>query len=381
MITAKKQGTIVHFVANVNGGVWSVVKTLAAYHRPRWRVLLVAMYRGQLRPSHAAEAEEHFDAANLVHRPSVRGIYYLAPAKVAAAIRALGVDATADNVVYHFHTGPYTPCVYRLPRGRRTGKWLACFHGSRGNFRDVNNPAKRVLHIAGVRSLLRKRVTLVAVSNRSAQDLAHLYGCREEDFRVVHNGTEPQDSGNRATPANGNRPFRVGFLGTVTPIKGWRKVVTAVRQLRREGLNVACTIAGDGSDFPELKRLAAQHAEWLDAPGHVDQPEKHALPSMDVLVLPSEYEGHPEVILEAMSSGVPCICSDVGGCAETVRQEKEGYILRQNTAEEIADRIRSIINTDGMWANMSRNCVARHQEMFTAEKMAASWEQLYLEAI
>jgi len=96
--------------------------------------------------------------------------------------------------------------------------------------------------------------------------------------------------------------------------------------------------------------------------------------------LPSDFEGHPQVLLEALSCGVPCICSDVGGCAETVRHEREGYILRGKTAEEIAGYIARMMQSREAWRTLSRNCILRHRQMFTAEKMAASWEQLYLEA-
>ena len=98
-----------------------------------------------------------------------------------------------------------------------------------------------------------------------------------------------------------------------------------------------------------------------------------------MLVLPSDFEGHPQVLLEAMSCGVPCICSDVGGCAETIWHGREGYILRESSTEEIAGYLRGIVDGNGLWTTMSRNCLTRHREMFTAEKMAASWEQLYLQ--
>ena len=80
-----------------------------------------------------------------------------------------------------------------------------------------------------------------------------------------------------------------------------------------------------------------------------------------------------------MSCGVPCICSDVGGAAETIRHGREGFVLRQNTAEEIALHVKQILETEGLWEQMSRNCIDRHRDMFTAEKMADSWEQLYLD--
>jgi glycosyltransferase involved in cell wall biosynthesis len=80
-----------------------------------------------------------------------------------------------------------------------------------------------------------------------------------------------------------------------------------------------------------------------------------------------------------MACGVPCICSDVGGCAETVRHGEDGYILHVNTAEEIAAYLKPIAVEEGLWTRLARNSVARHAAMFTAGRMADSWEQLYRE--
>ena len=149
--------------------------------------------------------------------------------------------------------------------------------------------------------------------------------------------------------------------------------------LRGDGVAAVCSIVGDGPEYADLRQLAARHPEWLTAPGHVEQPERRVLPLLDVLVLPSECEGHPMVLLEAMASGVACICSDVGGCAETIRHGRDGFILRQNTPAQIARHLNRIIVEDGLWARLSRSCAARHAEMFTAARMTACWEQLYRE--
>jgi glycosyltransferase involved in cell wall biosynthesis len=254
---------------------------------------------------------------------------------------------------------------------------LACFHGSLGNFGDCHSPIKRWLYRAGVRDLVKKRVALVAVSRRSAVECAAMYGRLTADFRVAYNGTRiPQAAGGelRRKP---HRPFRVGFVGTVIATKGWQRVVAAVGQLRQAGMDVACSIVGDGPESAKLKRLAAQHAEWLDAPGHVEKPQERVFPALDALVLPSNFEGHPEVLLEAMACGVPCICADVGGCAETIRHDREGYLLRENSAEEIAAYLKTIVASEPLWARLSRNALARHREAFTAQHMANRWEQLY----
>jgi glycosyltransferase involved in cell wall biosynthesis len=335
-----------------------------------------------LGPGIAADAQRLFDRWVFVPRPPLPGIFYLAPLRVTAALRALRVADDADPVVHHFHAGPFTPWVYRLPRRPPAGNWLATFHGSRGSFGDtqgaLKGALKRRLHIAGVAALRRKGFTLVSVSARSARDCAEMYHCPPSDFRIVYNGTPPDATGGVAARGRGH-PLRVGFVGTVMPAKGWRTAVDAVARLRGEGVEAVCSIVGDGPDAAGLRRLAAAHSQWLSAPGHVPEPQQRVFPSLDVLLLPSQCEGHPQTLLEAMACGVTCICADVGGCAETVRHGQEGYILRQNTAEEIAAHLKRIALEDGLWTRLSRNCVARHAEMFTAGRMAAAWERLYLE--
>jgi glycosyltransferase involved in cell wall biosynthesis len=321
---------------------------------------------------------EHFDAVRLVRRPAVTGAYYFPRVGVVAALKSLGIDPRADNLVCHFHTGPYTSWVYRLPRRPAGGHWLVSFHGSRGSFGDLHNRIKRWMHVRGVKDLRQRRLTLVAVSRRSAADCAAMYGGEPAEYHVAYNGSGTAAAESAAVRTQPHRPFRVGFVGAVTAAKGWRRIVAAVEQSRLLGLDAVCSIVGDGPDYPELRRLAMERAEWLVAPGHVENPQRQIFPALDLLVLPSDCEGHPEVVLEALACGVPCICSDVGGCAETVRDGREGYILRENSSREIAARIAEVMRTDGLWTRLSRNCLARHRAMFTAERMAAEWESLYL---
>lgn len=374
-----KHPTVIHFVANIGGGVWSVAKTLAEHHRPRWRRFLVGVYKAPLQPEFAAEAESLFDGAYLASRPSFPGSYHLLPLRVSTALAKLGVDPLDERNVYHFHTGPYTPLVYHLPRGPRRGKWLSCFHGARGNFGDTHSVLKRSLHRRCVRQMLREQFTLASVSARGAQDCAAMYGCQADDFQIVYNGAEGPVSGPPPARLQPHAPFHVGFVGSLIPIKGWRKVVDAVQQLRYSGRDVVCSIVGDGPQRDDLARLARQHAAWLRAPGHVPDPQANVFPELDALLLPSEFEGHPRVLLEAMAGGVPCVCSDVGGNAETIRDGQEGFVLHESTAEEIAQRLGQLISTPGLWPQLSASCVRRHAEMFTADRMADNWERLYLE--
>jgi glycosyltransferase involved in cell wall biosynthesis len=205
-----------------------------------------------------------------------------------------------------------------------------------------------------------------------------MYLLPESTFTVAYSGVVGGEKPRLPRAANDPRPFHIGFLGTVQPGKGWERVVAAAELLRKRGKRVICTIAGDGHDFPQLQSLAARNPDWLRAPGRVHDPSKSFLPGLDVVVLPSEFEGLPLVLPEAMSCGVPCICTNVGGCAEAVRDGQEGFVLSKNCTDEIADDITRLIDDRGLWLKFSANGRRRYEEIFTPTRMVESLKDLYL---
>jgi glycosyltransferase involved in cell wall biosynthesis len=372
------RGTVIHFCLSPDGGVWTHIRLLARQLRPQWRTAVVAVSRGATHPEVFREANECCDRALILSRPAMFGIYYLAPVDVRRALQELDIDPSREEVVCHFHTGPSTPWFFRIPRDLR-GRKLVSYHGSLGNFRDtgVKGFPRRLFGIAGTWRMRSAGFEFIAVSRRSAQDCAAMYVVPESTFGVAYSGVVGATEPRPPRTADDNRPFHIGFLGTVQPGKGWERVVEAGRLVRERGKNIVCTIAGDGHDFPRLQQVAAQNAPWLSAPGRIHDATRSFLPTLDVLVLPSEFEGLPLVLPEAMSCGVPCICTDVGGCTEAVRDGQEGFVLRKNCSEEIADDIARLIDDRELWLAFSRNGRQRYEQVFTPDRMVASLEDHY----
>jgi glycosyltransferase involved in cell wall biosynthesis len=75
---------------------------------------------------------------------------------------------------------------------------------------------------------------------------------------------------------------------------------------------------------------------------HADAPRVYA--SFDTLVVPSIwYENSPNVILEAFACGVPVLAADLGGMAELVDHERNGYLFAANDEAALAGALRRAI--------------------------------------
>jgi glycosyltransferase involved in cell wall biosynthesis len=97
----------------------------------------------------------------------------------------------------------------------------------------------------------------------------------------------------------------------------------------------------------------------------------------DIFILPSNYEGLPIVILEAMSYGKPVVASAVGGVSEIVVNDENGYTV-ENTAEAFAEKITYILENETVYDKFSKNAFRQYNEKLTIDKMVKGYMAIYL---
>jgi glycosyltransferase involved in cell wall biosynthesis len=232
-----------------------------------------------------------------------------------------------------------------------------------------------------LRQRLAKRVTSTAVARhvgvgeRTSREVEALLGLAESSVSTIHNGVpdiavEPR---RRARPG----PI-VGAVGRLEEQKGFDVLLHAFRDVE----NATLIIVGDGS---ERERLRAE-ARRLGIDGRViwqgwSEDARSYLPSFDVFVLPSRFEGFPLAVLEAHLAETAVVATDVGSVSEAVLDGETGLLVPAADAHALTAAIRRLLAE----ADLRRQLAGRGRrlvlERFTADHMAHSFRALYDELL
>lgn len=185
-----------------------------------------------------------------------------------------------------------------------------------GRFRDLMVPA-----------LLRRFDGLFTVSTHGAGDIAARYHTRPPVVLYPPISLEPpSSSGNRkARRAEENLPekFLLGMVGRVQiHHKGHDAALRLLRRLVDAGQAVHLVVVGDGPDMVPVQTLARE----LQIFGNVSflgwrQDAGELIPLLDLVIMPSRYEGMPLVALQAAAARVPVVGYAVGGLSELLPPE------------------------------------------------------------
>ena len=204
--------------------------------------------------------------------------------------------------------------------------------------------------------------------------------------RIVHNdyGTELKDFRHltRATPGDG--PLRIGFLGSMQPVKGVHVLLEALAGLGERDFEAE--LFGDIEAKPEyIGRLNRALDSRIRLKGKAAPDEiPRILSSFDVLVVPSIWwENSPLVIHEAFAAGVPVVCSDIGGMSELVENGVSGLHFRAGSPEDLTRCLRLVHDDRDLLSELRRGIpklksmksdAAFHDQLFTS--ILEHYEQL-----
>ncbi|HEX6745880.1 MAG TPA: glycosyltransferase family 4 protein [Longimicrobium sp.] len=200
-----------------------------------------------------------------------------------------------------------------------------------------------------------------------------------ERVRVIHNGIDP-------APFEGAAPIpldlpegavRFGYVGSFEPRKGLRVLAEAWRRVAEAAPDAHLLMAGTGSEEAALREMLddAPRVHWLGY--RKDVP--NVMAALDVLVLPSFVEGAPNVVQEAMATGVAVVATAVSGTPELARDGVEARLVPARDADALAAAMTEVALDADLRRRLAAAGHARVREEFTLERMLDRYEALLAE--
>lgn len=226
-----------------------------------------------------------------------------------------------------------------------------------------------------VKSSIIKRIAAMVllkiphIIGAQGQDWVEFYkglGVREDRTVVVRNwlGKNIPECSDLVI-CNSNSLVKFVFVGWLVKEKGVDKLLAAAHALSKNNKFILQIIGGGTlesycRDFVESNGLH----DYIEINGWQDNDFiVKALKSSHVFILPSEAEGFPNALLEAMALGLPSICTQVGGVSDSLKNEVNGYLLKDNSISSIIIAMRNYIEEPWLIEEHSGNTLKIYNKL------------------
>ena len=175
-----------------------------------------------------------------------------------------------------------------------------------------------------VRSFSIKKSDIVVTPSQHLKNFILNLGFKNK-IEIINNGVFiPEENTNIFT----NDQINITIVSRLVSHKNIKKIIRAISDLNDPLIYL--NIIGDGPELNQLQKISLEsnNKDNIIFHGKLNRDEiNHIFLNSDIYIQASNYEGLPHSLLEAMSYGIPVLCTPVGECKEILGNEDRGYIL------------------------------------------------------
>jgi len=237
-----------------------------------------------------------------------------------------------------------------------------------------HSPAKRWLD-----RLTRRGVDLFIANSEAGRQARVANGVSPRRIITIHNGIDPAGADPIDRPALYPERFPlVAHVANLRPMKGHATVLRAVEMLRARYPRVLVLFVGRDDAKGRLQHEARELgvADQVCFLGYHPRP-REIVAACDIAILPSQFEGCPVALLEAMAEARPIVATHVGGIPELVRHEREALLIKPDDPRALAGALARLAEDEGMRKVLGLAARKRLEAEFTLQRMVARYEEAY----
>lgn len=245
--------------------------------------------------------------------------------------------------------------------------------------KEVDLPGKLVHQIA----FRWGGVLPVSISREVANTIRDMYG-RKVNTPVIYNGIPTKEFAAKTGRDNDKRKKDLILLhvGRFAPPKNHCLLIEAFALAVKEYPGMQLWLVGDGPLRAEVEALVKEKGldEKIFFLGIRDDVSA-LLGNADIFVLPSDWEGVPLTVLEAMSANKPVIATVVGGVPELIEDDISGILVPPQNPEALANAVLCLAKDPELRQKMGKAAQERAVAMFDISRAAREYEALYLKLL
>ncbi len=288
-----------------------------------------------------------------------------------------------DIVVAHGYKQTFL--AWRLTKVRGI-PWIATFHGFTENDTGFAGLRMRIYQALQMRLVNRHAKRAIVVSEKLAEQLAFPPSTQVEVVPNVFAADTESPSLEKKEKLFEQKPA-IAIVGRLVPVKRIDRAISAFAEMliqskSKRAKKAHLYIIGDG---PERERLESQVADYdLDSKVHFlgfqDAADKY-IAKADLLLISSDSEGIPTVLLEAIAYGTPVVSTNVGGISEVFEKLPDyPFELVEKEVRTVSTALGRLIRKRGL-RKKAAACLESFQQHFSPKVAAASHERIYLEVM